>query len=176
MVESCFSLQLSLAKQAVFLKVTVFLRGYTTNNWSIWSYKDPCHWLRVAISERLFQPWTHCGIGWGPLHRCILLLQRDIPSLSLCNPASCTSLQVLFLSILQNKPPVFKHVCLEPNYKRRKRKYGRHTSVFLMPWLEAALITFIHIAIARTSVLTTCVCNITEKYTTSWSIHEREGK
>lgn len=84
-------------------------------------------------------------------------------------PASCTSLQVLFLSILQNKPPVFKHVCLEPNYKRRKRKYGRHTSVFFFkcPGLEAALITFIHIAIARTSVLTTCVCNITEKYTTS---------
>lgn len=90
-------------------------------------------------------------------------------TLSLFNPASCTSLQALFLSILQNKPPVFKHVCLEPNYKRSKRKYGRHTSGFFFkcPGLEAALITFIHIAIARTSVLSTCVFKITEKYTTS---------
>ena len=35
------------------------------------------------------------------------------------------------------------------------------------PGLEAALLTFIHIAIASTSVLTTCACKIAEKYTTS---------
>ena len=35
------------------------------------------------------------------------------------------------------------------------------------PGLEAALLTVTHIAIAGASVLTTCACKITEKYTTS---------
>lgn len=51
--------------------------------------------------------------------------------------------------------------------EERESTEGTPLFFFKCPGLEAALITFIHIAIARTSVLTTCVCNITKKYTTS---------
>ena len=135
MVESCLPLQLSLAKQSVFLKVTLFPRGYPqqiTGQYEV----TKIHVIasRVAISERSFQPWTHCGIAEASTADAFFCCRENCSAtLSLFNTASCTSLQVLLLNILQNKLPVFKHVCLEPNYKRRK--YGRHTSVFfLMPW------------------------------------------
>lgn len=115
-----------------------------TNNWSIWSCKDPSIAFSIAVPERPFQPQNSLWDWLTLLQMYPSVAQRNVLLFSLLNPASFTSLQIFLLSFSQ-----INHLCANTSVswgtklQERKEKMWKVLSCFSKcPGLKATRITF----------------------------------
>lgn len=121
---------------------------------------------------------THHGAGWGLWCRCAPLLQRQMLDFSTCSilfpslPYKNCSWIASQINCLYANISVFWGAKLQ---EKKEKMWKAHPCFLKCHGLEATRIIFIHVAVARTSLMTTRRCKTAEKSIASLEfLYQRE--